>query len=425
MKKSCIFIFIVLLLPTVLAIEVNLKPEYRPGETLLAEISGNFIDNLQPKNIFFYSGRIYVPMIYDIVKAQDRYYLYAILPNKERNYTLIIKNAHFFDAGQERLQDLKFNFSVSGNLSLFAVNPGFIVTNKDFTIRIESKVKTINLIAEFLNTTQKHEIGMGRTKTLSFSIADVYKSTIEDLILKSEDTSYRIPIIIFTSKNASEEEIEMSEKLRFSKPSFEFSILKDQEFEFQVTLMNTGQENISEIIVVMESDGKETEIEEIKMLEAGDSRVITITTTSDELGEREDKIFARSENFTAETLVLLTTVENQEKLKNLTITDITEEKSCSELGGEKCMGNKVCEGTTKYASNGLCCIGMCEEQKKISIWKIIILMLIILILAAIGFFVFKKMQARRQLAGEIFKEKEKTYEERFKPQETSGSISRT
>ena len=105
-------------------------------------------------------------MVYDLAKIQDSYYLYALLPYKERNYTLIIKNAHYYEVGQEKKQDLKFDFSVSGNISSFSVNPGFVITDKDFTIKARSNIKTITLQAEFVNSTQDFTISSGQEKRL-------------------------------------------------------------------------------------------------------------------------------------------------------------------------------------------------------------------------------------------------------------------
>jgi len=164
-------LLIFLFLPFVLAIETNLKEKYKPGETLIIKISGNFIKPLKPSDILFYSGRLYIPLVYDLTKIQNTYYIYALLPEKERDYTLIIKNAHYVEVGQEVQEDLKYNFSVSGNITPFSINPGFIITDKNFDINVESKIKSINLRTEFLNSTKEIEIGVGQTKKIPFSIS--------------------------------------------------------------------------------------------------------------------------------------------------------------------------------------------------------------------------------------------------------------
>ena len=125
-------------------------------------------------------------MIYDLLKIQDKYYLYALLPDKQRNYTLIIKNAHYLESGAEKQEDLKFAFEVSGNTSLFTINPGLMVTNKDFDIKAESNVKTISLSANFLEANQEVQIPAGQTKTIRFSVSNIKEFTLTYLTLKSE-----------------------------------------------------------------------------------------------------------------------------------------------------------------------------------------------------------------------------------------------
>jgi len=52
------------------------------------------------------------------------------------------------------------------------------------------------------------------------------------------------------------------------------------------------------------------------------------------------------------------------------------------------------------------------------------LIIIILVLALIGFFIFRKLKAKRKSAEEMIEEKEKEYESRFKPKELKGSLTK-
>ncbi len=425
MKKLVLLIFLILLLPTVLAIETTLKQEYQPGETLIAEISGNFISPLKAEQIQFYSGRLFIPMIYDIAKMQDKYWFYALLPNKQRNYTLIIKQAHYFEAGEEKLQDLSFDFSVRGNLTLFSVNPGFIITNKNFDVEAESKVRTLTVTAEFLNSTQNIEIGAGKTKTMHFSVAGVDRFTTTSLLLIAGNKSYKLPVAVFIATQTPEE-ITLSEDLRFSKSYINLTVLKNQEFQSTLTLLNTGQRNIENISLNLENLENIIKVqpEKIDKLEAGQVEKITLIINSDE--DRGGKLQAVSEDNSAEISLSVKTIEDKKEFETIVLeTEIVEEETCESLEGEFCKADEKCEGKIILTIDGSCCIGNCKKQTNFA--KIISLLVILIILAIIGFFVFKKLKMGKKTSEEVLKEKSKKYEERLKtkkPEETRGKLSR-
>ena len=138
MKKLFILLSALILIPGIFAISTNLKTNYSPRETMIVRIDGNFLNPITPENVFFYSGRQLVALEYDVAKIDDSFYIYAILPSIERNYTLVIKNAHYFELGKERKEELRYNFSVSGNISEFTIKPGFVIASTDFPITVES-----------------------------------------------------------------------------------------------------------------------------------------------------------------------------------------------------------------------------------------------------------------------------------------------
>ncbi len=424
MKKSLVILIIIALIFPVSAIETTLKQEYQPGETLIAEISGNFISPLKAEQIQFYSGRLFIPMIYDIAKIEDKYYIYSLLPNKERNYTLIIKNAEYFEAGQEKHQDLSFNFAVKGNLTPFSVNPGFVLASKNFNIRVESKTKTITLTAQFLNSTQEIEIGAGQTKTISFSTAGINKFTKTSLLLTAGDKSYEIPVAVFPE----EENIEISRDLRFSKSFLNLTVLEGQEFEFLATLINTGEEDIENIsLKITGLENILTLKEEEISLGAGEVEKIILDVKSDEEGKQEGKLLAVSRNKSAEISITLNTIEDEQEFNSIiSESEVAEEKSCTELEGKFCKADEQCDGTAKLTIEGLCCVGNCKQEGA-SWGKIISIIVVILILIIIAFFVFKRLSMKKKTSREILRERTESYEERINPEkikEERGKLSK-
>jgi len=426
MKKAVLIILLLLIsLCPAFAIETSLKQNYQPGETLIIEVVGNFIDSIMPENILFYSERTYTPMIYDVGKIGEKFYIYSLLPHKERNYTLVIENAHFFELGEEKTQDLKFNFSVSGNITLFSVNPGFIITNQDFNVKVESKLKSIDVTATFLEDSQTSLISAGKTKTFSFSNT-VTEFTIDEVIISSEDTTYTIPVAIFPTTTP-EKAISFPRNLRFSNSFLNLSVLKDSEFQFETTLQNTGQENLEDI----EFDYPDLDDiisispRRIELLEAGGITSFNISVISGRAEVREGEIKVSSGDYSDTALLSITIFKSEEEILPLIMEpEITGEKSCSDLQGEFCEDDEECSGYSTLTIDGLCCVGECREKG----WgwgSIIALIIIIIILIIIIFFVYRRLKRRRQTTKEFLKEKEKAYQAKFKPKEILGRLSRT
>ena len=61
MKKT-ILILLLLILPLMTAVEVNMNTEFAQGETLMAKISGNFLEQVEKENILFYRDHVRIPL---------------------------------------------------------------------------------------------------------------------------------------------------------------------------------------------------------------------------------------------------------------------------------------------------------------------------------------------------------------------------
>jgi hypothetical protein len=367
-------------------------------------------------------------MIYDISKVRDTFYIYALLPNKERNYTLIIKDAHYYELGEEKKQDLSFDFEVKGNITEFSVNPGFIVTNNDFNIKVESKYKDLTLETEFLNSTEQVSVPAYKTKTLSFSVEDVNVFTTTTLKIASQETQYEIPISIIKfgeEENITEEDIETSEELKFAKSHYNLTAFKDSEIVYVIRLSNTGQEDIEDITLTLEDLESVSFVpENIDIIEAGEQAKINLTILSPELGIKEGTFRAEIEDLTVDTLISIETLERDEKFTG----EIYKEQTCADMGGVFCESDEKCVGKPKLSSDytdTLCCIGTCEKKETgFGASKIIALIVIIVLLAGIGFYVFRKLRKKPKTPKQLLREKEESFQERFKQTEVRGSLER-
>ncbi len=128
--------FLALSLSSASALSTSMNETYLPGETMIIEVQGNILESIDMDEIIFKRGHITVPFDYGVEKLDDNYYIWAIAPTTEMNYTLLLKNVVTTIGGQIRQIDYMQNFSISGNLTDYAVKPGVIETDRDFEIEV-------------------------------------------------------------------------------------------------------------------------------------------------------------------------------------------------------------------------------------------------------------------------------------------------
>ena len=174
---SILILFVVSAINLISAVDIKLsKASYHPQETLQVEITGNFIDNLILENVLIYKQGIprSTPVISDLTKQGEIYYFYAILPNQEGNFSLKIENAKYTESGTEKTTAIIKEFIIKKtNESVLQINPGFVKTSSDFSIKVRALNKNQEVSATFNTKTQNISIVEDTEKTLSFSVANL------------------------------------------------------------------------------------------------------------------------------------------------------------------------------------------------------------------------------------------------------------
>ncbi|MEM4259504.1 MAG: hypothetical protein QXS38_01960 [Candidatus Pacearchaeota archaeon] len=183
-RVRCLILIAIMIcsIHAVSAISTTIKDSYAQGETIIAEISGDILEPISSSNVEFRRGHILVPFDFELSKIGEKYYLWAITPESEMNYSIVIKDITTFVLGKIQRIDYQKNFSVSGNLSDYSVKPGFISTGKDFEIEVrlnEDSEKKINI--EFLG--EKEIILKPGLNILKFYIYNVNKTGFYNLTI--------------------------------------------------------------------------------------------------------------------------------------------------------------------------------------------------------------------------------------------------
>lgn len=407
MKKLFFVLLAFFLIPSVFAISLDLKENYAPRETMIVKIDGNFLDPIVPGNVFFYSGRQLIALEYDVAKIDDSFYIYAILPNIERNYTLVIKNAHYFELGKEKTEELRYNFSVSGNISDFTIKPGFVITSIDFPITLESNTDRMTVDIKYQTYSTSVEVLPYKIK--SYTIPLIYSPTATFLEIISENTAYKIPVksLSYPKKPKS---------ISFTNIFYNFTIYRGSQYPIKLVLSNKGSDAIRDIEISSDDEFDFVPIT-IPVLEPNSIIEINITAPLDTL---DTNVYAESDtdDVEAETRLLVNVL-------SLNIEETPEEEiskhSCKEFyKGDLCEENEECSGVERTDTlEGKCCIGECKE--KVSIGRIIIILLIIAALGAGGYYLWR-LRGKKPVVN-IFKQAQQKYSEKF--QQVSKGLTKT
>lgn len=158
-------------------IEIKLdKDKFFQEELLQAEILGTFTDSLEESNMAVYKdNQVHsTPVESGLLKLENKYIYYAVLPSAVGNYSLQIRDAEFY-IGQDVASDtIAKNFTVSSTTNPYlSVSPGFLSVTRDFSVRVKSMNAVQEVAAKFKATGEsiEKEIGYNAEKTFSFSIA--------------------------------------------------------------------------------------------------------------------------------------------------------------------------------------------------------------------------------------------------------------
>jgi len=214
-KLLSLFAFLLLIFPLISAVQVEMETEFDRGETLMAKISGNFLEPIQKENIVFYrDGHIRIPLEYDVAKIDDSYYIYALLGDKApNNYSLSIENTRYMQGTSISEEDIVKTFIITEEIADFSIDPGFIIADEPFTIKVQNlrdfkiKIKINENQTLFKNLQGSEgdvELFSGEIKQLEFNLGN--ETSFRTVELKTTNISYSIPVYVFVSQITEEEE---------------------------------------------------------------------------------------------------------------------------------------------------------------------------------------------------------------------------
>ncbi|MEK6875680.1 MAG: hypothetical protein AABX30_03275 [Nanoarchaeota archaeon] len=389
-------LFFIFCISLVSAIEFKMNENFKQGETLTAIVSGNFLDAILPGNIYFYRGHVQVPFEFDVAQIQEEYHIYALLPETQDNYSIIIKDVRYRQGAQVIDKDIEKNFSITSEKADFSIDPGFVITNGIFSIKVQNlKDSKISLN---INNEKIQELKSGDIENINFKIQDINETILKKILLSTINQKYEVSVYIVANDTKLQKD-----EFDFSKPFLNYSFIINKQYSIPIEIENTGEKDLENISFSVSRDLRpylNISVIEIDSLEKGKTSRIELSVFSN----KEISVKGTISAFTDETLIYLP-IELKILKSFISVNDgntanatgliyIPEtQNSCFELSGSFCTSVQICNQTIN-AIDGKCCLSGCEalqsDNGEDSSGEIIGWLIIILILAFVAWFFFKK-----------------------------------
>ncbi len=414
MKKGLIILIILLLIfPVISAVEFSMKTEFSQGETLMAKVSGNFLEPILKENIFFYRGHVRISMDSYVTKINDNFYIYASLIGKTpNNYSIVIKNAKYYiQGGQISEEDVAKEFLISNSTADFSINPGFVLTKSNFfiearnlqdaqiTIKINTNKTTDKGFFSFLVEDEPENsiiLKAGEIKKINFEISNITQPILETVELSTDNLKYEIPVYIYAGEGESEKGLKA---FNFEPSELNISLSTNSNTTRVIYLYNAGEETLKNISLSVSdslSQYASLSIKNITELEKNSSVKIELFFLSDDKEKIiEGQIKAKeSQGIYAYSAISLNFLKSYVPLEQ----NKTSTANCLDIKGVICPSGEKCDKETIYAKDGVCCLGTCKKIEKSSTGKIIgWTILLIVVIFLIWFFKKKYKRVKREV----------------------------
>ena len=380
-----LFLFLIVAFPVISAIDINMNSNISKGETVLASFSGNFLEPITKSNVYFYRGHVRTSFDYDVARIGENYYIYFQTINKaENNYSINISGARYMVGSQVSTQQISKKFRITQETADFSVNPGFVITDGNFSIKVQNLQPApiiINLETELNSGSsegifgfifngkraeQSINLSSGQIKSLYINVEDMPETTIRTITLSTSNTKYKIPsYVILESLPAPEGNI--------SADSNETNETIEEDCTFFEKLFGTCGEN-SVQNKTQENETSNDELLSNNTQENETSNNQTSNESASDVGYEVVKIGNKT-----------VAIKNGEILNESATS-----KTCVQIKGDICSSEEICQNTTIYAKDGKCCVSRCvKKEEKINTKTIGWVLLVFILIIILWFFVRK------------------------------------
>ncbi|OGJ16124.1 hypothetical protein A3K74_02740 [Candidatus Pacearchaeota archaeon RBG_13_33_26] len=429
MKKSWILILMLLILPSVYAVEFSMGESFAQGETIITKVSGNFLTPVTEENIFFYRGHVRAPMEYGIGKIGGDYYIYALTVGKiPADYSISIENVRYMKGAEVTDEKITKNFSITNKTADFSVKPGFIISQNNFFLEIQN-LQDKQITVDVKTETGKRDIFISPAKTKEFSVSlksgEIKKINFE--LGAGEPTFQTVKLYSYTTEEITTntscflifgsctEQSNITTSFGYEVPVYIFSVIEEKPEE-------TFKFEPSELILSVRTNTKTPKT--IFLYNAGDKELRNISLSlSDSLkpfvniSSGKIETLGNNSNFSVELSLFSSLEKNMEGiLKAETGNDTAElfislefianytpstetggTANCAELNGTLFnTETEKCDSRYENVKDGWCCFGAVSPVEKSSTGKIIAVIIIVIIVGGLLWFYFAKYKKAKK-----------------------------
>ncbi len=286
MKKKIIPLLLILSISLISAIQINSPETIKQDQTLLVELTANFVNPILKENIILQKEHVRVSSDFQLIFANNIYYLATPLTGKSPgNYSIIIKDASYQQGAEIIDKDIYINFTISEEKADFLLSPGVVYTNKNFEVKLQnlkSEPVTISLVlfeyspqesssnedatvfeALFGDSGQITEkevdstsitLRSGEIEFLSFKAEDFKNNSLRKIKFSSANTDYSLPVFVFLNKSRADKPIKLS--TRFEPGAENLSMITNSTKTYVFHFFNEGEEDIENITFVVSESFK-------------------------------------------------------------------------------------------------------------------------------------------------------------------------
>ncbi|MEK6917357.1 MAG: hypothetical protein AABW51_00225 [Nanoarchaeota archaeon] len=378
MGKIGMLFLLIFLFPLIASVSIEIKQEYKSGETLIAKVSGLFLQPIEKSDMVFYRDAVKIPMDTDLGKIGDNFYVKAELNGRTPgNYSIVIQNVRYYNLTEFIDTPFYANFTINSGVADFYVEQGFISTSSNFIINLKSlrdnpidfDIKT----PDGITTATDLQASFFQLKTINFDISRVKKDFIGEMEISSNNTKYIIPISVYgITSNLT-------------------SCQSDSD-------CNSDDQLCTDNICV-----KKTEC--TKDGDCGGNEICTNNkcTTKPECDPDNNCPSGEICKNAKCEIKPECTIDNDCNLNrtgfvcaNERCIDAIAQKTCQELNGTTCSLTKECVGNSSIIRGYECCLGSCEDKKTSSSGKYWGWGLLIVAVLLLGWFYIKYKGAKRK-----------------------------
>ncbi len=396
-----LIVFLSALAP-VAALTSTLEETYAPGASMIARLEGGLLTPIQQGQVELRRGHVPVPFDHEVGQLDTVTYVAGIAPRGAGNYTLTIRDVRELREGIATTTNYTHAFSVAGALAPYAVRPGFVNSEEDFTIAVLSNQETAQTITVVAPAPREVVLQPGTTM-VEISAASLPVNTLMSISIGM----YKIPVFIRGNNSFSQPGAATAVWI-VDPPRLSAEIRRGDAFPaWSVSAAYRGTRELKNVALQHNASLVRITPASFKSIKPNESVAFNVSIQANSNASFSDVIAFGTGNESFSLPVVLDILPvSDERTNGENASGNKSLEYCSQLSGIVCRAGDTCSATPIASRDGACCLGVCEAPaKKSNAWIGYLLFGIILLVVAIAWARYKRVRPRESALEKEAREK--------------------